>query len=152
MNKLTDSRRSVLGILSGRKSLYRVSGNPSGARAAVLNEEIEAHLDRKVPSHRLVGVTLADISALESSFKAQTEALSHSMWVLAGLLGMLRNDGYSPRDLPLFNQFVASLSMGMAFQANATCNGTAFSVLKRREYYNSHLPSYISEQQKAHLL
>ena len=79
VSRIPESRKGISGILSGRKPLYRVSGNPSGARAAALNEELEAHLDRKIPSHRLVGVTIADICALESSFRAQTEALSHSM-------------------------------------------------------------------------
>ena len=78
-------------------------------------------------------------------FRSQSEALSHNMWVMSAMLCFLKNDGYSPSDLSLFSQFASSLSMSLAFQANATAFLTAFVGKKRRDFYISHLPSYFPE-------
>ena len=54
------------------------------------------------------------------------------MWILTGLLGLIRQDGCVPRDPQLFNQFVSSLSMSLAHQSNIASAGAIFTCLKRR--------------------
>ena len=101
---------------------------------------------------RSVGLTLQECLSLESLFRGQTEALSHSMWVLTGLLSLIRQEGFVPRDETLFHQFVSSLSFGLSHQANLSAAGTSFTCLKRRELYVSHLPPIYSESMRHSLL
>ena len=41
------------------------------------------------PSYH-IGLTVREAAAMESPLRSQAEALSHSMWVLSGLLGFVR--------------------------------------------------------------
>ena len=84
-------------------------------------------------------MSVAECSKLETTFRSQIEALSHSMWVLTGLMGLIRQEGYVPKDQTLFHQLVSSLSMGLAHQANIASAGASFTTLKRRHYYVDHL-------------
>ena len=45
------------------------------------------------------------------------------MWVLTGLLGLIRQEGFVPRDQQLFKQFASSLSMSLAHQSNVAAAG-----------------------------
>ena len=85
---------------------------------------------------------------LETSARSQSEALSHSMWVLSGLLGLIRRDGYLPSDPLLFQQLVRSVSMGLANQANFAASYTTFFVKKRRDLLLSYLPPVFQDVQK----
>ena len=85
---------------------------------------------------------------LESSSRALSEYLSHAMWLLPGLLGFVRLQGFSPSDTPLFNTLVSSLSKCLAHQASISASHTAFVGLKRRQFYLSHLPAYFTDVHK----
>ena len=89
---------------------------------------------------------------MESSLQCQAEALSHSMWVLSGLLGFIRLQNFAPADVSLFNTLVTSLSKSLAHQASVCASHTAFLVLKRRQFYLSHLPAYFSDINKRSML
>ena len=70
------------------------------------------------------------------------------MWVLSGLLGFVRIQGFSPSDTLLFNQLVTSLSKSLAHQAHITASLTAYACHKRHEFYLSHLPAYFGDSTK----
>ena len=72
---------------------------------------------------------------METTFRCQIEAISHFMWVLTGLMGLIKQEGYVPKGQALFLQLVSSLSMGLAHQANIASAGVSFATLKRRHYY-----------------
>ena len=106
---------------------------------------------RLKPTHH-VGLTIREASALEASLRSQSEALSHSMWVLSALLGFVRFQNFAPEDSSLFNTLVTSLSKSLAHQASMTAAHTAFVGLKRHEFYLSHLPAYFSDVNKRAML
>ena len=90
--------------------------------------------------------------ALEASFKAQSEALSYSMWILSGLLGFVGLQGFTPADPALFNQLITALSKNLAHQAQVSASHTVFFCHCRREFYLSHLPAYFSDVNKRYML
>ena len=90
--------------------------------------------------------------ALENSFRAQSESLTYAMWVLSGLLGFIRVQGFTPSDPSLFNQLVTTLSKSLAHQAHVSASNTAYACLKRREFYLSHLPTYFGDTNKRSML
>ena len=99
-----------------------------------------------------VGLTVWEAVALESSLRSHSEALSHSMWVLSGLLGFIRLQNFAPADTSLFHTLVTSLSKSLAHQATLFASHMAFLVLKRRQFYLFHLPAYFSEVNKRSML
>ena len=101
-------------LLPKRKNIYRVSGDTADGEAAALNVSV-SDLYQYIPkTNRQVGMTVAEVAALESTLRYQLEVMSHSMWVMTGLMGMIRSEGFAPKDPNLFNSFVNSLSMGLA--------------------------------------
>ena len=99
-----------------------------------------------------LGITIGDAMALEASSRAQSEALSYAMWVLSGLLGFVRLQGFTPADPALFNQLVSALSKSLVHQAQISASHTAFLCHRRREFYLSHLPAYFSDVSKRSML
>ena len=89
---------------------------------------------------------------MEASFRAHSESLSHSMWLLSGLLAFVRLQGFMPEDFSLFNTLFTSLLKSLAHQASVSALHTAFLGLKRRQFYLSHLPAYFSNINKRALL
>ena len=130
-------------LLPKRKPIYHVADLPSEGSAVPPNAALDSHMTKKLANCRSVSLSINECTHLESTFRSMSETLSHSMWILTGLLSLIRNEGFVPKDQQLFQQFISSLSMGMAHQANIAAAGTTFSALKRRQLYASHfLPSY----------
>ena len=84
--------------------------------------------------------------------RAQSETLSHSMWILSGLLAFVRFQNFAPEDLSLLNNLVTSLSKSLAHQATLTASHKTFLALKRRQFYLSHLRAYFSDVNKRAML
>ena len=74
------------------------------------------------------------------------------MWLLSGLLGFVRLQGFALSDAPLFNILVSSLSKCLAHQASISAAHTAFVSIKRRQFYLSHLSAYFSDVNKRAML
>ena len=91
---------------------------------------------RLKPSNH-VGMSIREAAALEASLRSQSEAFSHSIWVLSALLAFVRLQNFVPEDSSLFNTLVTSLSRSLAHQASLTATHTAFVGLKRRTFYLS---------------
>ena len=91
-------------ILPQHLGSYAVRGDCSLGRAVPLNESLLSHFERPLRPTLQMGVTVRDAMALGASCRAQTEALSYSMWVLSGLLRFVRLQDFTPADPVLFNQ------------------------------------------------
>ena len=141
------SGRSAFSFLPSRAPAYAVHGE-----FAQINPSILSLFERPLCPHYKLGLTIREAAALESSFRAQPEALSHSMWILSGLLAFVRLQGFAPEDAVLFNTLVMSLSKCLAHQALISASHTAFIALKRRKFYLSHLPAYFSDVNKKAML
>ena len=120
--------------------------------AAPVNSSLLSLFERRLKPTHHVGLTIREAAALEASLRSQSEALSHSMWVLSALLRFIRLQNFGAEDLSLFNTLVMSLSKSLAHQVSLTATHTAFIGLKRREFYLSHLPAYFSDVHKRVML
>ena len=74
------------------------------------------------------------------------------MWIMSGLLGFIRVQGFTPSDPTLVNQLVTALSKSLAHQAHVSASNTAYACHKRREFSISHLPSYFGDTSKRSML
>ena len=150
--KHVDSNRWDRSLLPRRKHIYCVPGFSTENPYTEVNSSLEEHLSNKVSLSRHVPMAASECQALEATFRAQAEALSHSMWVLTGLLSLIKQEGFVPSDQSLFLQLVNSLSMGLAHQANIAASGITFSTLKRRQLYHGHLHKTYSASLRKELL
>ena len=76
--------------------------------AVPVNPSLPSLFKRRLKPTHHVGLTIREAAALEASLRSQSEALSHSMWVLSALLGFVRLQNFAPEDLSLFNPFAAT--------------------------------------------
>ena len=70
-------------LLPQRLASYAVRGDCSLGRAVPVNESLLSHFEQPLRTNLQMGVTVRDAMALEASCRAQSEALSYSMWVLS---------------------------------------------------------------------
>ena len=141
MASVLSAGRSDISFLPAYNPLYAFQGEHSLARVVLVNPPLLSHFERPLLQ---MGITLREAMALESSCCSHSAALSHSMWVLSGLLGFMRLQGFFPSDPGLFSNIVTSLSKSLAHQASLSAFHTAFLCLKRCEFYLSHLDSPMS--------
>ena len=149
---LLASGRPESSLLPPRLSQYSVGGGSASGSAAQVNLSLLAMFERPLRPSLHLGLTLREASLMESSSRALSEAESHAMWLLSGLLGFVRLQGFSPSDSQLFNTLVSSLSKCLAHQASVSASLTAFMGVKRRQFYLSHLPAYFSDVNKRAML
>ena len=97
-------------------------------------------------------VTFAKMERLERLFRCQLEATSLSLWMMSGILAMLKRDGFNPTTPGLFNMAIASVSASLAFQVRTTASGSAFLRSKCRESLLAHSKVPIPEPQKQALI
>ena len=147
-----DSGKQPRALLPRKKNVYKVSGSHCQDPYLEVNEEVNSNLRRKQSGYRQLGINLYESQSLEAMFRGQTECLSHAMWILTGLLGLVRQEGFVPNDLPLFNQLTTSLSMSLAHQANLAASGISFFTLKRRLFFLDHLNKTLPDSQRNTLL
>ena len=155
---LSDADARILGLLASgchestllppRLSQYSVGGGSASGSAVQVNPSLLAMFECPLRPSTHLGLTLREASLLESSSRALSEAQSHAMWLLSGLLGFVRLQGFSPSDSQLFNTLVSSLSKCLAHQASVSASLTAFMGVKRHQFYLSHLPAYFSDVNK----
>ena len=97
-------------------------------------------------------VTFAEMERLERLFRSQLEVTSSSLWMLSGILAMLKRDGFNPSTPGLFNTAIASVSALLASQARSAASGSVFLRSKRRESLLVHSKVPIPEPQKRALV
>ena len=141
---LLASGRPESSLLPPCQTQYSVGGGSSLASAAPVNPSLLAMFERPLRPSLHLGLTLCEAAFLESSSRALSEAQSHAMWLLSGLLGFVCLQCFSPSDAPLFNTLV--------HQASILALHTAFVGLKRCQFYLSHLPAYFSDVNKRAML
>ena len=97
-------------------------------------------------------VNFAEMESLERLFRCQLEATSSSLWMMSGILAMLKRDGFNPSTPGLFNTAIATVSASLAFQARTAASGSVFLRSKRRESLLAHSKVPILEPQKRTLI
>ena len=152
LSSFLSSGRSNFFFLPPRNYSYVVKDVFAPGQAVPVNPSLLSLYEKQLKPSYHVGLTVRKAAALESSLWCHAEALSHSMWVLSGLLGFVQPQTFAPSDVALFNTPVTSLSKSLAHQASLCASHTAFLVLKRRHFYLSHLPVYFSDTNKRSML
>ena len=105
-----------------------------------------------VGSKRWGSVTFAEMERLERLFRCQLEATSSSLWMMSGILAMLKHDGFNPFTPGLFNTAISSASASLAFQVRPAASGSVFLCAKHRESLLAHSKALRPEPQKRALI
>ena len=113
-------------LLPPHSAQYSVGGDNDLGSAAPANPSLLVMFE--CPLH--LGLTIRGAALLEASSCALSASLLHAMWLLSGLLGFVRLQGFSPSDTSLFNTLVTSLSKCLAHQFSISASNTAFVGLK----------------------
>ena len=85
---------------------------------------------------------------MERVFRNQLEVTSSSLWLMSGILAMLKRDGFQPSDPTLFNAALSLVSAAMSQQARSDAAGSTFLRSKRRESLLSHTSDPVPEAQR----
>ena len=101
---------------------------------------------RALGSRRWGSVTFSDMERLERLFQGQLEVTSSSLWLMSGILAMLKRDHFQPSDPAL-----SSVSAALSRQARTAAAGSGFLRAKRRESLLAHTSLPVPESQKRSL-
>ena len=77
--------------------------------------------------------------------------MSSSLWLMSGVLAMLKRDHFQPSDPALFNSALSSVSAALSRQARTAAAGSGFLRAKRRESSLAHTSLPVPETQKCSL-
>ena len=106
---------------------------------------------RVLASRRWGSVSFSDMERLERMFQGQLEVTSASLWLMSGILAMLKRDHFQPSDPALFNTALSSVSAALSRQARSAAAGSDFMCAKRRESLLAHTTLPVPESQKRSL-
>ena len=102
-------------------------------------------------SRRWGSVSFGDMERLERMFQTQLEVTSASLWLMSGILAMLKKDRFQPSDPALFNSALSSVSAALSRQARSSAAGSDFIRAKRRESLLAHTTLPVPDSQKRSL-
>ena len=106
---------------------------------------------KAVGSKRWGSVSFAEMEKLERLFRAQLEMASKCLWLMSGILAMLKHDGIQPADPTLFNAALASASATLSQTARPSAAGSTFIRAKRRDSLLAHTEIPVPETQRRSL-
>ena len=145
--------RPLSAVLPRKACRYAVADQPHFAAPQPVNPPFSRLAGAAaVGSKSGVSVTFAEMERLERLFRCQLEATSSSLWMMSGILAMLKRDGFNPSTPGLFNTAILSVSASLAFQARTAASGSVFLRAKRRESLLVHSKVPIPEPQKRALI
>ena len=93
-------------------------------------------------------ISFLEMERIERLVRTQLEMTSSSLWLMSGILAMLKRDGFQPSDPTLFNAALSSVSAAMSQQARAASSGSTFVRAKRRESLLTHTSIPVPEAQR----
>ena len=106
---------------------------------------------RAVGSRRWGSISFSEMERLERLFQNQLEVTSSSLWLMSGILAMLKLDSFQPSDPTLFNSALSSVSAALSCQARTAAAGSGFIRAKRRDSLLAHTTLPVPEAQKRFL-
>ena len=147
------ARRSkpLSSILTTHYTRHAVADLPYYASSLAVNPSFSQLAGAKaVGSKRWGSVSFAEMEKLERLFRAQLEMTSKSLWLMSGILAMLKRDGFQPADPTLFNAALASAS-ATSQTARSSVAGSTFVRAKRRDSLLAHTEIPVPETQRCAL-
>ena len=148
------ARRSkpLSSILTSRYGCHSVADLPLYAFSLAVNPSFSQLAGAKaVGSKHWGSVSFAEMEKLERLFRQQLQLTSKSLWLLSGILAMLKSDGFQPADPTLFNAALASASATVSLQARTSASGSSFIRAKRRDSLLAHTEIPVLETQRRSL-
>ena len=106
---------------------------------------------RAVGSKRWGSISFSEMEKIERLFRTQLEMTSSCLWLLSGILAMLKRDGFQPSDPALFNAALSSASASLSQQARSSSAGASFVRSKCRESLLMHTSIPVPEVQRRSL-
>ena len=139
-------------ILTTRYNHHAVADLPLYASSLAVNLSFSQLAGAKaVGLQRWGSISFSEMEKLERLFRSQLEMTSKSLWLLSGILAMLKRDGFQPADPTLFNAALASASATLSLQARSSVSGSSFIRAKRRDSLLVHTEIPVPETQRRSL-
>ena len=139
-------------ILTSHYTRHAVADLPYYASSLAVNPSFSQLAGAKaVGSKRWGSVSFSEMEKLERLFRSQLEMTSKSLWLMSGILAMLKRDGFQPADPTLFNAALASASATLSQQARSFAAGSTFVRAKRRDSLLAHTEIPVPETQRCAL-
>ena len=148
------ARRSkpLSSILTTRFHRHAVADLPNYASSLAVNPSFSQLAGAKaVGLKRWGSISFSEMEKLERVFRSQLEMTSKSLWLLSGMLAMLKRDGFQPTDPTLFNAALASASATLSQQARSSASCSTFMRAKRRDSFLAHTAIPVPETQRRSL-
>ena len=136
-------------VLPRRSRKYAVADEPLYVSSQPVNPSFAQLAGAKaVGSKRWGSITFSE---MERVFRNRLEVTSSSLWMMSGILAMLKRDGFQPSDPSLFNTALSSVFAAMSQQARSAAAGSTFLQSKRRESLLAHTSVPVPEVQRKSL-
>ena len=136
-------------ILTSRFHRHAVADLPHFASSLAVNPSFSQLAGTKAVGLKHWGsVSFPEMEKLERVFRSQLEMTSKSLWLLSGILAMLKRDGFQPADPTLFNAALASASATLSQQARSSVSGLTFLLAKCRDSLLAHTAIPVPETQR----
>ena len=115
------------------------------------SQPVNSSFTQLAGSRRWGSITFTEMERLERLFQNQLEVTSSSLWLMSGILAMLKRDSFQPSDPTLFNSALSSVSAALSRQARTAAAGSGFIRAKRRDSLLAHTALPVPETQKRSL-
>ena len=139
-------------VLPHRSRKYTVADDPLYASSQPVNPSFAQLAGAKaVGSKRWGSISFSEMERLERVFRNQLEVTSSSLWLMSGILAMLKRDTFQPSDPSLLNTALSSVSAAMSQQVRSGAAGSTFLQSKRRDSLLSHTSVPVPETQRKSL-
>ena len=115
------------------------------------SQPVNSSYAQLVGSRRWGSITFSEMERLERLFQGQLEVTSSSLWLMSGILAMLKSDSFQPSNPTLFNAALSSVSAALSRQARTAAAGSGFIRAKRRDSLLAHTSLPVPETQKRSL-
>ena len=136
-------------ILPTRSHCHAVADLPLYASSLTVNPSFAQLAGAKAVTKRRWGsISFSEMEKLERLFRAQLEMTSKSLWLMSGILAMLKRDGFQPADPTLFNAALASAPATLSQQARFSASGSTFICAKRCDSLLTHTTIPVPETQR----
>ena len=136
-------------VIPTRARMYALADDAVFASSQPVNSAFaQLASSRVLGSRRWGSVTFSDMERLERLFQGQLEVTSSSLWLMSGILAMLKRDRFQPSDPALFNTALSSVSAALSRQACTAAAGSGFLRAKCRESLLAHTTLPVPESQK----
>ena len=138
-------------VIPARERAYAMADDTIFMSSQPVNSAFAQLVGSRALGSRRWGSITSEMERLERLFQGQLEATSSSLWLMSGILAMLKRDGFQLSDPALFNSALSSVSAALSRQARTAAAGSTFVRAKHRESLLAHTTLPVPETQKRDL-